>query len=155
MISETSQQSDNQLYTLHVFCDFDGTISGRDIGFDFFNRFSVQEPWQTMMLNRELSVADYWRLMASNLRDPMTTAFLDDYLRSIPVDPGLYDLLALVRERSIPFTIVSDGFDLYIRRFLAIYGAHDLDLHANHAELTLDGRMEVSFPYAAEGCGCF
>ncbi|MDB5034021.1 MAG: phosphoserine phosphatase [Chlorobi bacterium] len=155
MISEASQQSDNPLYTVRIFCDFDGTISGKDIGFDFFNRFSVQEPWNGMMLNHEISVTDYWRRMASGLRDPLTTEFLDDYLRSIPVDPGLDDLLTLIRERSVPFTVVSDGFDLYIRRFLAIHGVHHLDIYANHAGLTADGRMEVSFPHAAEGCACF
>ncbi len=142
-----------RLYGLHIFCDFDGTISGRDIGYDLFATFGRQEPWHTQLLERTLPIRDYWRAMAENLREPMTEALLDDYLRSIPLDPGFAALLDLARRESIPFTIVSDGFDLYIRRFLAMHGFGPIDLYANSAGL-VDGRMIMSFPHAAEGCDC-
>lgn len=139
---------------LHIFCDFDGTISTVDIGFDLFDRFGRQEPWHGRLLAGELSTAEYWRIMAANLRSPLTPELLDHYLASIPIDPGAHDLVATARAEAIPFTIVSDGFDIYIRRFLALYGLADLDLYSNHAEMMPDGRLDVAFPYAAEGCEC-
>src|ERR1043165_2179363 len=116
---------------LHLFCDFDGTISAIDIGYDLFSRFGVQEPWNSRLLDGSLNVREYWRAMAANLQTPFTGAMLEEYLHSIPVDPGLQGLLDLARSESIPFTVVSDGFDLYIRRFLEMHGAGDLDLFCN------------------------
>lgn len=141
-------------YELHLFSDFDGTISTTDIGFDLFDRFGVQEPWHAELLAGRIATADYWRRMAANLRVPITPELLDDYLRSIPIDPGIYPLLELCRAESIRFTIVSDGFDLYIERYLALNGVEGLELYANHAELDAEGRMRMTFPYAAEGCDC-
>jgi 2,3-diketo-5-methylthio-1-phosphopentane phosphatase len=143
-----------RLYDIHIFCDFDGTISGLDIGYDLFDRFGAQEPWNTQLLEGKLDVREYWRIMAEQLREPLTDNLLDDYLRSIPLDPGFGELLELARSEGIPFTIVSDGFDLYIDRFLSLHGVADVEVYCNHAELTGSGRLEVSFPHAAEGCDC-
>lgn len=144
----------DQSPSLHIFCDFDGTISGIDIGYDLFSRFGEREPWNSRLLEGSLDVCSYWRTMAQQLRAPFTEAMLQEYLRTIPVDPGLHELLDLVRDNSIPFTVVSDGFDLYIRRFLEMHGAGDLELFCNHATLDEHGAMHVSFPHAAEGCRC-
>jgi 2,3-diketo-5-methylthio-1-phosphopentane phosphatase len=139
---------------LHIFCDFDGTISTVDIGFDFFDRFGVQEPWHERLLAGELGTREYWRIMADNLREPVSAAMLDRYLSTIPVDPGLGDLLDLVHTEKIPFTLVSDGFDLYIERYLAMQGVDGVEIFSNRAALTEDGRLALSFPFAAEGCTC-
>jgi len=144
----------NRLYNLHIFCDFDGTISGRDIGFDLFDRFGTQEPWNTQLMERTLGIREYWRAMARGLREPLSNDLLDEYLRSIPIDPGFNDLLDLVREEGYPFTVVSDGFDLYIRRYLELNCVEHLDIYCNHAELDEYGVMTMSFPNAAEGCNC-
>lgn len=143
-----------RLYNLHIFCDFDGTISTRDIGFDLFDRFGVQEPWHTQLMEGALGIRDYWRRMALELRERLDPAMLDAYLREIPLDPGFGGLLDLAHEQDIPFTIVSDGFDLYIRRYLHLNGVRDAEIYCNHAELDERGVMTMRFPYAAEGCVC-
>ena len=153
-MSEHSSERPGRLYNLHIFCDFDGTISGRDIGFDLFDRFGVQEPWHTQLMSGTLGIRDYWRAMAGHLCEPLSHDILDVYLREIPIDPGFGDLLDLVREEEIPFTIVSDGLDLYIRRYLELNGVTGLDIYCNHAELDEGGAMMMSFPNAAEGCEC-
>lgn len=144
----------DRLYNLHIFCDFDGTISSRDIGYDLFDRFGVQEPWHSQLMDGSLGIRDYWRAMARDLRVPMDATVLDEYLRGIPIDSGFSDLLDLIRSEDIPFTIVSDGFDLYIKRYLQLNGVEELEIYCNHAELDEHGRMSMSFPHAAEGCDC-
>jgi 2-hydroxy-3-keto-5-methylthiopentenyl-1-phosphate phosphatase len=141
---------------LHIFCDFDGTISTVDIGSNLFDRFGDRnEQDEARLLAGELTIRDYWCKLAGGIRTPMSHEALDDYLRSIPIDPGFHELLAFARDENIPFTVASDGLDLYIDRYLALHGSDGLDLWCNHAELGADGTMTVSFPNAAEGCECF
>lgn len=142
------------LYQLHIFCDFDGTISSRDIGWEMFQKFGEQEPWHTQMLDGVVSVCGYWQQMAEQLIQPFTQSLLDTFLQTIPIDPGFESFYAFTHQYSIPFTIVSDGFDLYIHRFLELYGVSGIDIFCNHAELTADGKMVVKFPHATEGCNC-
>lgn len=149
-----ARQGDGRLYDLHIFCDFDGTISALDIGDDFFRTFSRQEPWHSRLLEGKISIRDYWRVVAEEVDRPLTEAILDDYVRTIPIDPGAHELLELARAEGIPFTVVSDGFDFYIRRFLADHGLEGVETFCNRADLTDDGRLVMSFPYAAEGCEC-
>ena len=152
---DDSPEPGERLYTVHIFCDFDGTISGRDIGFDLFHGHGVQEPWHSRMLAREISVAEYWRGVFGTLDPAMTPGKLDEYLAGIPIDPGFGELLDLARRAGIRFTVVSDGFDLYIDRFLRLHGVEGVEVHANHAELVPGEPARVAFPNAAEGCECF
>jgi 2-hydroxy-3-keto-5-methylthiopentenyl-1-phosphate phosphatase len=141
---------------LHIFCDFDGTISTTDIGSNLFDRFGDRnEEDERRLMAGELTIRDYWHKLAAGLRAPMTLEQLDDYLRSIPIDEGFTELVAFAREEEIPFTVASDGLDLYIERYLALHGASGVDLWCNHAELDEAGWMTISFPHAAEGCDCF
>jgi len=144
-----------RLYTLHIFCDFDGTISTRDIGYDLFDRYGEQEPWISRMLAREITLAEYWRGVIGTLREPLVPELLDRYLREIPIDSGFASLLELARAEEIPFTIVSDGLDLYIERYLQLHGLGGVEVIANHAERDSAEHLHVSFPHAAEGCDCF
>jgi 2,3-diketo-5-methylthio-1-phosphopentane phosphatase len=148
------ESTGDRRYELHIFCDFDGTISGRDIGYDLFATFGQQEPWHSQLMAGELHIRDYWRQMARGLHTPLTPELLDDYLRSIPIDPGAAELLALARAEVIPFTIVSDGMDLYIQRFLELHGMADVEFFSNHAELSPSGELTITYPYAYEGCNC-
>jgi 2-hydroxy-3-keto-5-methylthiopentenyl-1-phosphate phosphatase len=141
---------------LHIFCDFDGTISTVDIGSNLFDRFGTRsEEDEARLMSGELTIREYWTKLASGLRAPFTHAMLDEYLREIPIDPGFGELVELCREEEIPLTIASDGMDLYIRRYLALHGAPQVDLWCNSAELDDEGRMTIGFPHASEGCTCF
>jgi 2,3-diketo-5-methylthio-1-phosphopentane phosphatase len=144
------------LDALHIFCDFDGTISTIDIGSDLFERFgSRSADDERRLMSGELKIRDYWLELAGGLREPLSAAKLDEYLRGIPIDRGFAELVDFAREHGIAFTIVSDGLDLYIERYLALNGVTGVDVWSNHAELDADGRMAISFPHAAEGCDCF
>jgi 2,3-diketo-5-methylthio-1-phosphopentane phosphatase len=152
MASSIGQEG--RLYDLHIFCDFDGTISTIDIGWDLFDRFGRQEPWHTQLMAGELGIRDYWRAMARHLRKPLTPELLDNYLRSIPIDTGFGELLELAHVEGFPFTVVSDGLDLYIDHFLKLHGFDDVEVFCNSGTLAEDGVLSVCHPFAAEGCDC-
>lgn len=139
-------------YDLHIFCDFDGTIATVDVGADLFRRFGRVEPWLTEADAGRLPIADFWRAVARELHTPPAGAALDEYLLSIPIDPGFAGLLELARAEGIPFMVVSDGLDLYVQRYLELNGAGDVAWRCNHAHVLPDGTLAVSFPDEAEGC---
>lgn len=139
---------------LVIFCDFDGTISTRDIGYDLFARFGSQDPLHDRLLSGAIGIRDYWRAVVGTLREPPTPEMLDPYLLSIPPDVGLNGLLDLAERRGIPFTILSDGLSFYVERYLHLHGIRPLPLVCNDARLGDDGAVTVSFPHAVDGCGC-
>lgn len=143
-----------RLFRAHIFCDFDGTISHADIGWELFQRFGTQQPHHTMLVEGALPIGEYWKRVAASLRAPFTMEMLDSFLETVAVDPDIHPLLLIAKQQEIPFTIVSDGFDLYIQRFLERHGIGGVELFCNRAELTPDGRMNVRFPHATEGCSC-
>lgn len=141
---------------IRIFCDFDGTISTKDIGYDLFDRFGEQTPWHGDLLAGRIGIREYWRGVAGTLRAPLTDDLLDPYLLSVPIDPAVRDLLALVRRQGIPFTILSDGLSVYVHRYLELHGVDTagLPIICNRAGLDQEGRLKVEFPYSADGCEC-
>lgn len=137
-----------------VFCDFDGTLTTTDIGFDLFDTFGKQEPLHSMLVSGELPVREYWRRIADTLREPMTRDVLDTYLLGILPDPGTGRLLELVRNVGVPFTLLSDGMSLYIERWLELHGFEAPTIFCNRAELDGEGRITVGFPWSSEECTC-
>lgn len=138
--------------SLHIFCDFDGTISSVDIGVDLFRRFGQVEPWVSEADAGRLGIGEYWRAVVATLNEPLTEEVLDNYLRSVPPDPGFASLVAFATAGNIPITVVSDGLDLYVGRYLALHGAGAIEYRCNHAGLDGGGRIAVSFPHESEGC---
>jgi 2,3-diketo-5-methylthio-1-phosphopentane phosphatase len=143
-----------RLTPVRVFCDFDGTISTLDIGYDLFDRFGTQSPGHDELLSGDLDIRDYWRWVVSTLDDPLTFEALDTYLDSIPMDPSFGELVQLLKEEEVPLTVLSDGLDIYVDRFLQRHGYNDIPVICNTAEVLEDGTLEVTFPYAADGCSC-
>ncbi|HVZ39411.1 MAG TPA: MtnX-like HAD-IB family phosphatase [Candidatus Kapabacteria bacterium] len=141
-------------YTIDIFCDFDGTISPVDVGFGLFDRYGRQEPWNTMAEEGRIPIREYWRAMIANLGQPLTRAMVDAFVRDLPFDPGINGLLEFAREEGIPFTVVSDGLDLYIERYLNLHGVACTTIVCNRAVLDGDEVRGISFPHAAEGCTC-
>jgi len=108
-----------------------------------------------MLLNGQLPIRDYWRAVAETVDGERMQRELDRYLREVPIDPGIERLIGLAGTLDAPFTIVSDGFDLYIDPFLR---AHEVvvppsSIISNRAQI-VDGRVEMRFPHGVDGCAC-
>ena len=141
--------------TLHLFLDFDGTISSNDVGDELISTFGDFETLMRQLLDGQLTVAGYYRRAAASFGAAATPAEVEAFARTQPLDPGLGPLVRWCREVGIPVTVVSDGFDVYITPMLGSIGMTDLvSVRCNH--LTFDGQAWTpEFPGASEACRCF
>jgi 2-hydroxy-3-keto-5-methylthiopentenyl-1-phosphate phosphatase len=139
-----------------IFIDFDGTFSEKDIGHKLFTHFSngvnlqFVEKWK----NGTLSTRDCMLEEASLLEidEPELYRFLDQFkLRA-----GANELYHYAKLSGIPFYIVSDGSDIYIKYILKKYNLEEIRYFANRAEI-INSRYILDFPYDNGGCircGC-
>jgi 2-hydroxy-3-keto-5-methylthiopentenyl-1-phosphate phosphatase len=141
---------------LKAFVDFDGTVTGNDVGNAVFRRFGGSRCDDLVLAYREerISAAECLREEAA----AMGAVQREDLWRCIddqPIDPDFVRFVRFCREQNIALTVVSDGLDLYIRRILAAHALHDLSVVANHARLVEEGnavRIVPEFPWANAEC---
>lgn len=138
---------------LHLFLDFDGTITVEDTGDRLFQTFGSFEPVHTQLLNGEFSVREYYVRSVALLRE-RDPAQIKAWALTMAVDPGFTSLLSWCRTQQIIPHIVSDGFDIYINPILQREGISDVAVHCNRLTSN-DGRLTAVFPGATESCSCF
>jgi len=143
---------------IHIFTDFDGTITREDVGDALFERFGG-----TASLR---AVAEYraGALSAVGCFDAECAACgevdkseLVDFLDNREIDNTFPEFVVWCGERGFPLTILSDGMDYYIRHILELHGLGDMPYRANHLDLRPGGtpgtvRFSPSFPSTDEVC---
>jgi 2,3-diketo-5-methylthio-1-phosphopentane phosphatase len=141
---------------IRVFCDFDGTMTIEDVGNRLFRTYSGQES--------EAIVEDYHagrinareclrrECAASGIMSPGTIrSFADPF----PLDPYAVEFVRFCETKGIPFTILSDGLDLYVEPILAKARLGGVPWFANHGSFVQTEKGSVlvpSFPYRDEHC---
>ncbi len=136
-------------------CDFDGTISPRDIGAAFAEHFSLGgeashvpelADWRAGRLgHRELTRAQCARVRASAVE---ALAFT----RGFALDPTFVPFVHDVVGQGEAVMVVSEGFDFYVRDQLARAGLADLPWAANSLAFLDDGGVAPAFPFADPAC---
>lgn len=138
---------------IRLFLDFDGTCAPADVGDEFFRRFGQFERHHTALLRGDYDVATYYRRSCASLSSACTSEAVDAFVASMELDPSYGALCLWAHDQHIPVTIVSDGFDRYIRPMIGRHGV-PVTLVAN--TLHHDGDQWVpDFPGATDGCSCF
>jgi 2,3-diketo-5-methylthio-1-phosphopentane phosphatase len=129
---------------LSLFCDFDGTISRRDVGYHLFRRFSggrteeLVAQWQAGEIDtRSCLVAEAGMCKA-------TPSEIHAFLDQIELDRGFAEFVALCESNRVDLTILSEGLDFYINHILKRYGLQHLTVSANHGYLE-DNTVKVKF----------
>ena len=141
--------------SIHLFLDFDGTISNGDIGDELFRTFGSFEPVHSQLMAGEFSVAEYYRRSASHLRSDCTPEAILEFCDRQSLDAGFAPLVDWCATVDIPVTVVSDGFDVYISPLLHKSGRLDqLNVVCNVLEWNGE-KFTPSFPGASESCSCF
>jgi 2-hydroxy-3-keto-5-methylthiopentenyl-1-phosphate phosphatase len=136
-----------------VLCDFDGTISTRDLGYDLFNRFTtgdreaLDRTFRKGEIGSREAYAQIAGLFTTDKED--VVCFIRDHASIDPAFPSFY---AYCVERGIDVRIVSDGFDFYIGPVLAAHHLTDIPYHANHGDFS-GNTTTFSFPHADADCG--
>ncbi|MDP2907432.1 MAG: MtnX-like HAD-IB family phosphatase, partial [Nanoarchaeota archaeon] len=137
-----------------ILCDFDGTISIRDMGYDLLNRFSSGD-WEAIdrdfcegKIGSKEAYSRIAKILKGNEKDLL--GFIQKHSN---IDPYFTSFYQYCRERDIDVKIVSDGLDFYIKTVLEIHYLSEIPFYANHTHFHKGDGMEVSFPYFNEECG--
>lgn len=130
-----------------IFCDFDGTLARRDVGYHMYHHFTngrcdeLIPDWKAGRLStREclLKESEWFR---------GTTDDVFRFLDTFELNPGFDELLRYAAHSDIAVTIISDGLDLYIHYLLKRHGISGLNILCNHGRIEGD-RLIIEFPYA-------
>lgn len=128
-----------------VLCDFDGTISTKDVSDTIFTKWlqgkwrEIDRQWHDGKVSMVHLYEKCWSLVDAS--EAELYAFVDE----IEIDPGFDGFVRQCKESEVPIYLVSDGFDFYIRRIMSRYGLSDLTFYSNRLSFTEDGRPVLGF----------
>lgn len=124
-----------------IFCDFDGTITKEDTIGKFLRLFA-DDKW--------LEIEKQWKDGKIGSRDCMTEQLalvkdvsdndLKNFYYNIEIDESFIGFYNDLKKRNIKFTIVSDGFDIFINNVLRKYDLQDIKIISNKLEIK-DGKF--------------
>jgi 2-hydroxy-3-keto-5-methylthiopentenyl-1-phosphate phosphatase len=137
-----------------ILCDFDGTISVRDMGYVLVNQFSSGD-WESIdrdFREGKIGSKEAYSRIAEILRgdEPNVLRFIREHSN---IDPSFPIFYRYCREKGIDIKIVSDGLDFYIKKILQIHHLSEIPFYANGTHFRNGERMEISFPYSEDECG--
>ncbi len=134
-----------------IYCDFDGTITKEDSVNKFFEMYA-SENWmdsEKLWIEGKISSRENAIIQVGLLKS-ISQKQLDDYIDSIEIDDYFLDFADYVKSNNIKLTILSDGFDLFIKKVLERYNL-DIPYYANKF-IYNDGKFSIEFPYYDENC---
>lgn len=146
---------DSREKKLAVFTDFDGTITRRDYGDEIFIGFGEFEPHNSRLKNGEMTIFEYWITLCNSLRPGVGKHTIQEFALTAETDPYFPKFAEFCRRKSIPLTVVSDGFDTYVRPIMDKLGLSDLPVKCNSLDFSRGDKPVPIFPGADESCKCF
>jgi len=135
-------------------CDFDGTVSPRDVGKAFAERFSGGASERVPELAAWFAGAIGHR-QVTRAQSAVINARRDEalaFVRGFALDPAFAPFARDARARGDAVLVVSEGFDFYVRDLLEREGLGDLPWAANGLRFEDDGRVTPEFPFADPAC---
>lgn len=148
-------------YQLKIFCDFDGTVTKKDVWVDALGKFiSDKDKFSKLCtdfekgritarecINRELELIDNFDFNTFNA-----------YIDKQELDDYFMDFIEYCRNKNHEIIILSEGLDYYIKYVLDKFRI-ELKYYCNTMEITQSGtgnseRVKLScvFPYSDENC---
>lgn len=141
-----------QYQTPIVLCDFDGTISVKDVTDTLLSHFGqdgcdeLEELWVKGKIGSQECMSKQIALMDANLDE------LNHALSQIEIDPTFKSFIDYTEKNHIPVHIVSDGLDYAIQFILKRYGMEHLPIFANKLMHDNNRSWRLEFPYANKDC---
>lgn len=140
---------------IRVFSDFDGTITVKDLGDEIFRVLGEFRVHNDRLKRRELDIKDYWKILAGTIEGTPKEKVLD-IIDNAEIDPYFVKFAEFCESEGLPLTIVSDGFDIYIRRILDKIGFGHLPVYCNELKHEPAGDIySPHYTWASESCNCF
>ncbi|MDY7030407.1 MAG: MtnX-like HAD-IB family phosphatase [Thermodesulfobacteriota bacterium] len=149
----TSDNS-NPAFKKLVLCDFDGTITEEDVGYNFLNRFT-HESWEDIdrdYVNGKIGSKEAYTRIAriiSGAQDEM----VDFVCNESVLDHYFIDFYEFCKKKSIDLKVVSDGFGLYIDALLNRHNIGGIEYFANGIIFKRDKGIDIEFPFHDPDCG--
>jgi len=123
------------------FIDFDGTITKQDVCSAMVTKFA-KEGWEKINLQWEegtLSTEECAQLTLE-LMD-VEPEQLDVFFEKTEIDNTFIEFVAWAEHQEYPVSILSDGYDNYIKKVLTRYGL-EIPYYANHLEYEQGWRIK-------------
>lgn len=133
----------------HVFVDFDGTITVKDVGHDFFENFTFGKTSDVVAKYRrgEISAVECLQEECDIYNDnPAPANMVEQFIDSQKLTNGFIEFEEFCRSNQIKLTILSAGFDFYIKPILEKYNLVHLEIY-NNPTLIRDGQIIPDFIY--------
>ena len=137
-----------------ILCDFDGTISLRDMGYVLVNQFTSGnlEGIDRDFRERKIGSREAYSRIAKILKGYKST-ILNFVQEHSDIDPSFSLFYQYCHEKGIDVKIISDGLDFYIKKILEIHHLSEIPFYANCTYFKKGEGMDISFPHAEEECG--
>ena len=143
-----------------IFCDFDGTITEDDVwvaaGKYFIKR---KDEWAEVIRqweNFEIGTRECF-LREIKLIEDFDRVIFDKIIDERKIDPYFTEFYSFCGQNSIPFHILSEGMDYYIKRCLNRINP-DTEFYSNHLKFhNGSDSFSLEFPYSdaeCTRCGC-
>ena len=133
-----------------IYCDFDGTITKADSVNSFFEMYAPN--WmesEKLWIEGKISSRENAIIQVGLLKN-VSEQQLYDYINSIEIDDYFLEFVDYVKSNNIKLTILSDGFDLFIKKILERYNL-DIPFYANKLIYKM-GEFHIEFPYYNDNC---
>ena len=135
-----------------IYCDFDGTITKSDAVNTFFELYTGDK-WlesEKLWIDGKISSMEN-AIIQVGLLPEITPKQLNDYIENIEIDQTFLDFIKYIKEKNIKFTILSDGFDIFIHKTLERLNLKDIPVFANHLVYE-NNKFKIEFPYHNLNC---
>jgi len=130
------------------FSDFDGTITKKDVIEAIMSNFAPSH-WEdiyTYLTEGKLDIDVGIRMMFNLLPCEKKEEIVNWCLENVEIRDGFNEFLLYLKEKNIPFVILSGGMDFYIYPLLKEYLPLIYKIHCNRF-ICKGGRMDVFFGY--------
>ncbi len=142
-----------------VFSDFDGTITQQDVIMSIMEHFAppIWKEIKDKIFSKEITisegVAKLFSLIPSSKKDEIVKWCLEN----IKIRDGFKDFLKYLKEKNVPFIVLSGGLDFYIYPILEPYKNLITEIYCNEADFSKKF-IKVKFKYSCdplcnEDCG--
>jgi len=135
-----------------IYCDFDGTITKKDTVNTFFENFASKKwiEYEQLWIDGKITSQENAIKQVALLKN-ITQKEIDEYISNIEIDDYFLEFLDFIKSKNVKFTILSDGFDLFIQKTLEKYNINDVLFYANHL-IYENNTFKIEFPYHNKNC---
>ncbi len=121
-------------------CDFDGTITEKDISFMLLDTFADEDWRQLLEEYKEGRISVGWfNMKAFAMIKAERQVLLEFVRRRVRIRPGFREMMDYCHERDCRFVIVSNGLDFYIEAILRDIGMESIEVFAAQTQFLPEG----------------